>query len=214
MLIHWLGESCFLIQLSNGRRILLDPTNIDIDTINKLRPSIITISHNHNNCNNYINSNIIESCGCFNYKYAKITGILSYHDNMAGLKRGENIIFMIQADNIKVCHLGHIGHKPTKEMLSYIYNSDILFIPIGGHFTIDSISALEIINLINPKVIIPMFYTSSNSITRIDNPQYFLTNSKNVSVLNCSSLDTKEINNFSYPNTILLKKESNFTDSL
>jgi len=35
---------------------------------------------------------------------------------------------------------------------------DVLFIPVGGVFTIDAKGATEVANLIKPKIIIPMHY--------------------------------------------------------
>lgn len=213
MIIRWLGESCFLIQVSNGRRILLDPVNLTIEKISNLNPSIITLSHNYlyeNNRSIYTlkEGNIVNSLGKHKYYDISINGYLSYHDNICGEKRGENIIYLIKAENINLCHLGHIGHKLSEDMLSKLTNIDILFIPIGGHFTINSTEALNIISKIKPKYIIPMYYRNSNSYKFLDSPKIFLTNSKNITILNKDVIDTNTLDKSSCMNTLVIKEST------
>ncbi len=189
MIIRWLGESCFLIQVSNGRRVLLDPLNLTINKISSLNPSIITLSHNYlnidkssipilKNCNTVNTLGVykfydilvtgyqgyhdnlygINTLGVYKFYDILVTGYQGYHDNLYGVKRGENIIYSTAVEGIKLCHLGHIGHTLSSDLISTLSDIDILFIPIGGHFTINSSQALDLIDIIKPKYIIPMYY--------------------------------------------------------
>ena len=72
--------------------------------------------------------------------------------------RGNNIIFCFEVDGIKVCHLGDLGHEPTEEQLEEIGPIDVLFVPIGGVFTIDARSAWRVAEMVKPKVLVPMHY--------------------------------------------------------
>ena len=143
MIIRWLGESCFLIQVSNGRRVLLDPLNLTINKISSLNPSIITLSHNYLNIDKSSipilkNCNTVNTLGVYKFYDILVTGYQGYHDNLYGIKRGENIIYSTEIEGIKLCHLGHIGHNLSIDLISTLSDIDILFIPIGGHFTINS----------------------------------------------------------------------------
>lgn len=211
MIIHWLGESCFLIKQSNGRRILLDPINLSTNKISNLNPSIITLSNNYiydkiNPISTTKKINIINSFGEYQYNNILINGYLSYCDNMNGQKRGENIIYYIETDNIKLCHLGHLGHKLSNEILSKLINIDILFIPIGGHFTINSTEALNIINILKPKYIVPMCYRTSGSSKFLDSPKTFLTSSKNIRIINTDFIDTDVLFSDSNMTTLVIKE--------
>ena len=87
-----------------------------------------------------------------------IKGISSFHDEHQGEKRGKNIIYIFTMDGVNFCHLGDLGHKIDEETIQKIGSVDILFIPIGGTFTIDAAKAWEVAKAIKPKIIIPMHY--------------------------------------------------------
>jgi L-ascorbate metabolism protein UlaG (beta-lactamase superfamily) len=61
-------------------------------------------------------------------------------------------------DNLVLIHCGDLGHKLTTEQIEEVGNPDILFIPIGGYFTIDSHIASELVMMLEPKIVIPMHY--------------------------------------------------------
>ncbi len=163
MNIIWYGQSCFRIQ---GKDIVLvtDPFDKKIG----LKPpygaaDIVTISHSHYDHSNAgaIKGNpfIIDGPGEFEIKKVVIRGIESYHDNKNGKERGSNTIYKIEMEGIKICHLGDLGQSALRNgQLEKIGQVDILFIPIGGIFTIDWKEAISIINQIEPHIIIPMHY--------------------------------------------------------
>ena len=87
-----------------------------------------------------------------------IKGYKTYHDEAGGKKRGENIAFKFSIDDIKFLHLGDLGHIPDDEIISQIGDIDILFIPVGGTYTLDAHNALRVIEKLSPKIIIPMHF--------------------------------------------------------
>ena len=87
-----------------------------------------------------------------------IRGINSFHDEVKGAKRGRNNIYIFTLDGITFCHLGDLGHILDEETAEQIGKIDILFIPVGGTYTLDASDAWEVIKIINPKIVIPMHY--------------------------------------------------------
>ena len=71
------------------------------------------------------------------------------------------IIFTIQMDGFKICHLSNLGHKLTPEMLESIGDVDILLIPVGGANCLDAKKAHEVIEQIDPRIVIPMYYKTA-----------------------------------------------------
>ena len=61
-------------------------------------------------------------------------------------------------DNITLVHLGDLGHKLTEEQLQLLENVDVLFIPVGGVYTIDPHTAASVVAEIEPSIVIPMHY--------------------------------------------------------
>ena len=219
MIIRWLGESCFLIQVSNGRRVLLDPLNLTINKISSLNPSIITLSHDYLNIDKSSmpilkNCNTVNTLGVYKFYDILVTGYQGYHDNLYGIKRGENIIYSTEIEGIKLCHLGHIGHNLSIDLISTLSDIDILFIPIGGHFTINSPQALDIIDIIKPKYIIPMYYRNSNCTKFLDSPKDFFINSKKITIIDKDCIDTNTLDSSSSLNTLIIKDSSNYINTI
>ena len=165
--ITWAGQACFQISVSSGKEnsanIVIDPFG-DIGLKEpKFEADILLITHGHSDHNNIkaIKGNpfLIEGPGEYEVKGFFIQGINSFHDDANGKERGKNTIYTIEAEDIKFCHLGDLWQKQlTDDQLEKIGNVDILMIPVGGTYNIDSSGAQRIIGQIEPKIVIPMHY--------------------------------------------------------
>jgi len=87
-----------------------------------------------------------------------IIGVPTFHDNERGRKRGKNTIYLMEIDEISVCHLGDLGHVLTAEQVEELGNVDILLLPVGGVSTISVPVAAEVVRQLEPKIVIPMHY--------------------------------------------------------
>ncbi|MGG7179005.1 MBL fold metallo-hydrolase [Clostridium paraputrificum] len=213
MLIHWFGKCSFLLQDSLGRRILTDPFDLSpTERLLNLNPQIITLSHEHIEVNSKALENnkcsIINKAGDYNLDFSSIEGYSSYQDKVLGVKRGFNIIYKIIFDNLNICHLGRLGHMLTDETINSLGTIDILFVPVGGQFTLNGLEAAKLVKKVNPKVVIPMYYKTSNSSLYLDSPKDFLTSMKYISNLKETLLDTNNIDFNIHSKTILMKKSS------
>lgn len=184
MEITWLGHSSFLIKDSDGRKVLTDPfdESVGYKTF-KDEVDLVTISHHHFD-HDYLDSiknkpEIADEVGLFYKCDIPIEGIASYHDDVKGAKRGENIIYILTIDGYKICHLGDLGHILSHEDINKIGNIDILLIPVGGNYTIDGKEASYIAKSINPHIIIPMHYKTPYISFPIAGVETFVTNMKN-----------------------------------
>jgi L-ascorbate metabolism protein UlaG (beta-lactamase superfamily) len=87
-----------------------------------------------------------------------ITGIATFHDQERGKNRGKNIVYLIEVDEVSVCHLGDLGHVLTTGQVEEVGSVDVLLLPVGGVTTIDSPLAAEVVRQLEPKVVVPMHY--------------------------------------------------------
>jgi L-ascorbate metabolism protein UlaG (beta-lactamase superfamily) len=168
MIIQWFGHSYFKIETKN-KVIAIDPYYEEITQIKspRFKADILLISHNHlghNNKNAILGEPfVLEGPGEIEKEGIFIYGIPSFHDNKNGKERGFNTIFVLESEEITVCHLGDIGEKMLKEdTLEKLSKVDILLIPTGGNSTINAENAIDIINQIEPKIVIPMHYRLNN----------------------------------------------------
>jgi L-ascorbate metabolism protein UlaG (beta-lactamase superfamily) len=168
MKIKWFGHSAFAITSQSGQVLITDPYEaggyngaVGYLPINIIA-DIVTISHNHAD-HNYIktiqgNPKIINQKGDYEVGGIKIKSIRGYHDMKQGKERGNNIIFTYEIDNIKIVHLGDIGHTLSQKEVDELGKTDILLIPVGGYFTIDAQQATDMVENLKPKITIPMHY--------------------------------------------------------
>jgi len=87
-----------------------------------------------------------------------IIGIATFHDAEGGRKRGRNTVYLMEVDEVSVCHLGDLGHVLTAEQVEELGNVDVLLLPVGGMSTIDASMAAEVVRQLEPKVVVPMHY--------------------------------------------------------
>jgi L-ascorbate metabolism protein UlaG (beta-lactamase superfamily) len=165
MKIKWIGHSCFLVTAGDGTRVILDPykkeSHLDYIEVRD-KADIVTVSHDHFD-HNYValipgQPEILKGAGNWNVKGISIRGINAWHDDKLGRERGNNTIFCIEVDGVRLCHLGDIGHLLNETELKEIGAVDVLMLPVGGVFTIDAAQASEQCVRINPMLAIPMHY--------------------------------------------------------
>lgn len=167
MKIKYLGHACFKITTNKGIRIMTDPFDETVGyEVPKDEVDIVTTSHEHFD-HNYIEGptgdfEVVNKVGNFYVKDIPITGIATYHDKEQGSKRGSNVVYIFTIGDLKVCHLGDLGHIPDSKQLDAIGEIDVLMIPVGGIYTIDAEEAKDVVDLIKPKIIIPMHYKTDD----------------------------------------------------
>ncbi len=165
MKIKWLGQSAF--EIKSNKTLVTDPHNPMVGKMPKdLAAEVVTVSHAHMD-HNYTKAvagspEIIDKTGSFSVGGFEIKGITTFHDNVGGKKRGNNIVYVIGAEGLKLCHLGDLGHLLTQEQLKEIGAVDILMIPVGGFFTIGSDEAVQVVNQLKPKIVLPMHYKAKS----------------------------------------------------
>lgn len=189
MLISWYGQSFFEIRFKDIKKqefiLVIDPFDESLGLkIPKIKADILLITHSQKD-HNYIKSAqdnpfLIAEPGEYEVKEALIKGISSFYDNSEDkdkeMKDKEmNVIYKIEAEGIKICHLGVLNQKELNEQqLDEIGNVDLLMIPIGGIYTIDAKKAAGIISQIEPKIVIPMHYKIPKLKSNIEGVEKFL----------------------------------------
>lgn len=72
------------------------------------------------------------------------------------------VMFRIDAEGLSLAHLG-LARKPlTEKQREVLGNVDVLFVPVGGAPSYDAEAAIKIVNDLEPRVVIPMFFQSDN----------------------------------------------------
>jgi L-ascorbate metabolism protein UlaG (beta-lactamase superfamily) len=187
MKIKWLGHACFLITSRDGLRVITDPYavggGINYSPI-KETADVVVVSHDHGDHSNVSTvqgkPEVVKDSGKKTVKGIQFRGVATSHDASQGQQRGLNTVFCFTMDDIKLCHLGDLGHVLSPGQVTEIGAVDILFVPVGGFFTIDAPVASQICDQLKPKIIIPMHFKTPKCAYPIAGVEDFLKGKKNV----------------------------------
>jgi L-ascorbate metabolism protein UlaG (beta-lactamase superfamily) len=168
MKVKWYGHSAFLLTSDQGLKIITDPYEaggfggaISYGRIPD-EADVVLVSHDHGDHNDVKSlpgkPMVVKGAGSHRIKDLEVKGIATYHDEGQGSQRGTNTVFCFKLDGLQVCHLGDLGHVPSEEQVKQIGPIDLLFIPVGGFYTIDPAQATLTVQKLNPRVAIPMHF--------------------------------------------------------
>jgi L-ascorbate metabolism protein UlaG (beta-lactamase superfamily) len=179
MEITWFGQSCFRLR-ERGGTVITDPYGPDLGLIlpRNTTTTIITVSHDHpdhNAVRGFRGSPyIISGPGEYEVGGIFVIGVATFHDDKQGRELGKNTAYLIEIDDLTVCHLGDLGHALSQEQVEELNGVDVLLVPVGGHTTLNATRAAEVVNVIEPKIVIPMHYKVPGLTATLDTVTRFL----------------------------------------
>lgn len=167
--IYWGGQALFKLKGKNAQVVIdpFDPQFTGLKLPKDLAADIVLSTHDHGDHNNVravagpagAKPMVFKEPGEYEVAGVVVSGISSFHDDSQGSQRGKNTIFHLMLDFLNIVHLGDLGQsKLTEEQVAQIGEADILLIPVGSVYTIDSKKASDIVSQLEPKIIIPMHY--------------------------------------------------------
>lgn len=203
MNIEYYGHSCFKITTKPSGRATEDVV-IFTDPFDKsvgLRPpqgqaDIVFISHSHPDHSNVEALKgtpvVIDTPGEYSVHGVNVTGIDSFHDAEEGKKLGRNTIFILESEGLKLCHLGDLGAELSPKQLEEIDEVDVLFLPVGGKYTLNGTKAAEVVRKIEPAIVIPMHYKLKGTTIDIEDEKKFCSELGNCPKEKVAKLNLKE----------------------
>ncbi|MEK7595744.1 MAG: MBL fold metallo-hydrolase [Patescibacteria group bacterium] len=166
MEISFAGHSCFKVK-GKTSSIVFDPYSSEIGyKLPKLEADVVCVSHNHFD-HNFVEGVkgsdgsvpfVINAPGEYDLKGVYVRGFKSFHDDKEGKERGLNTIYYVEVDGIFMLHLGDLGHVLPDDIVSELEVVDVLFVPIGGIYTIGTEEVDEIISQLEPSIVVPMHF--------------------------------------------------------
>ncbi|GAC1640895.1 MAG: MBL fold metallo-hydrolase [Candidatus Dormibacteraceae bacterium] len=159
--VTWLGHGCFRLR-GRSAAVVTDPFPPSIGLrLPKLDGDLVTVSHEHENHNyTQVMRDAYEIRGPGEYEVAGVSviGVPTFHDAEKGAKHGRNTVYLIEIDDVRICHLGDLGHALDDAEAEAIASPDVLLVPVGGHTAINAAQAAEIVRQLEPRFVVPMHY--------------------------------------------------------
>lgn len=160
--ITYYGHACFMLEM-DGYRTVLDPYKdgmVEGLPNLSLEAEAVFGSHGHADHNYFQAVTICEKNQAVPYT---LESIEAAHDDQGGKLRGKNLVRIFDFGGLRVAHLGDLGHLPEGDLLKKLQGVDCLLIPTGGTYTIDHVQAKQTVDLVQPKVVIPMHYRTDSA---------------------------------------------------
>jgi len=178
MEITWYGHSCFRITERGMATVVTDP--YDHQSVGykelSLKADIITISHDAPG-HSFINAVKgakwhIDGPGEYEIGGVFLTAVPAGKHDQNG--NGRNMVYVLDYDGITVGHLGDLKTVPTRKDVDAFGKIDVLLVPVGGGESLSAAKAAEVVNLIEPGIVIPMHYSTKDSKVKLDSLSGFL----------------------------------------
>ena len=178
MEITWLGRACFRIRAKEATVVTDPPDKSTGHSLGRPTADIVTVSHS-DPAHSYVDGvagspRVLDGPGEFEVSGASIIGVTTYRGKEKTPESGRNVAYVIELEDMRIAHLGGIGHVPTSDQLEEMGNVDILLVPVGGGDSLDAPPAAETVSLIEPKLVIPMNYKTDADKEKLDPLDRFL----------------------------------------
>ncbi len=172
-----------------------DPVKTGLDEI-KLKADIVTISHDapsHSNLKAVKEQKWVIT-GPGEYEIGGVfLNALRVGDRE---KNGNNIVCVYDYEGLTVAHLGDIQDVPKRKELESMGSVDILLVPVGGGKGLAAGKAAEVVNLIEPKIVIPMHFKTDDlklELTGLDTFLKQMGSGKELEVLDSLKIKSKDL---------------------
>lgn len=176
--LTWLGHGCFRLR-GRGAVAVTDPYPPALGLkLPKLEADLVTVSHEHEN-HSYVQAvkegaRIVEGPGEYEIAGITVVGFPTFHDRSSGAERGRNTVYVIEVDDVRICHLGDLGHPLNEDDLDEIGTIDVLLAPVGGTTSLAAEGAAAVVRQIEPRYVVPMHYSIPGVSKQLDGVELFL----------------------------------------
>lgn len=167
--VQYLGHMCFLFT-GGGRRILVNPFRSAGCTAGyrapKVAADLVMISSQilDEGAIDVVpgNPKLLVESGAYDINGFKAQGIAMDHDRVGGKRFGRNIAWRWAQGGLNVVHLGGAAVPITLEQKILIGSPDVVFLPVGGGAkAYDPQEAKQALQVLNAKIIVPMYYRTA-----------------------------------------------------
>jgi L-ascorbate metabolism protein UlaG (beta-lactamase superfamily) len=215
MRVDWHGQSAFTLE-GETATVFIDPwgdmsaaaaKGISWDYPAIQSPDsvdLLIVTHEHSDHNGV---EVIEGeptlvrsqAGTHESPLGNVVAIASEHDDAAGTERGPNTIVVFDLDGLRVAHFGDFGQAALRpEQRAHLDGIDLLFVPVGGGFTIDGAAAAKIALDLSPSWVVPMHYKTPK-INFLETEESFVAAMPKTQRLDSPSFDTSDLEKGSEP---------------
>lgn len=84
------------------------------------------------------------------------------------------VIYRVNLEDISIGHVAGLDSTPSGDLLEMLEGVDVLFVPSGGDLGVTPALAAELVNTIEPRIVVPVDYHVSGSKAKRSGPEAIL----------------------------------------
>ena len=178
--IAWYGHSCFQLTERKLATVVTDPYDHHVVGYKplKLKADIVTISrdlpgHNHLSV---VKGTPYPVTGPGEYEIGGvfITGVQTNGQSKKNKDELINTMFVIDFNGLTIAHLGEMNRVPNQTEVEDLGSVHVALVPVGGGDSLNAAKAAGVISLLEPSIVIPMYYATDDAAVKLDSLAKFL----------------------------------------
>ena len=173
----FLGHASFRLH-ADGMVVVTDPFPEPAGRRGESRPAaVVTVSNSHPN-HSAVEAiaggpRVFRTPGEYEYNGIVVRGV------MTPLAPGtpheqRNVAYTIEIDGVNFCHLGDLARPLTTRQVDELKPVDVALVPAGGNCTLSIDQALQTVQDLDPRIVIPMHYAHGQPGVELQGPEAFL----------------------------------------
>jgi L-ascorbate metabolism protein UlaG (beta-lactamase superfamily) len=180
MEITWYGHSCFRLTERGLATVVTDPFDsreVGYEPL-KVQGDIVTVSHDSPS-HSFVQAvkgdpRQITGPGEYEIGGVFITGIQTNGHIKKDDDEPRNTLYVFDYNGLTIVHLGDLSRVPSQTDVEALGPVTIALVPVGGGGGLNAAKAAEVINLLEPNIVIPMHYETPASTVKLDPLSKFL----------------------------------------
>ena len=175
--LAFLGHASFRLH-ADGMVVITDPYPDGLGLRMENRPAaVVTVSNTHPNHSAAAavsgEPRVFSTPGEYEFNGIVVRGVMT--PLPSGVPHEErNVAFTIEMDGVNICHLGDLALPLTTKQIDELKPVDVVLAPAGGHCTVSLDQALQTIQDLDPKIVIPMHFSHGQEGVSLEGPEGFL----------------------------------------
>jgi L-ascorbate metabolism protein UlaG (beta-lactamase superfamily) len=172
--ITWLGYAALRLRTRTAS-VVMEPAarSAGVD-MGRPNADIVTVSHDHPSHAHVAGVRgepvVLTRPGEYEIQGVQLLGVATHlapaagaasgaaEDGAPAIPGGRNVVFVLEAEQLRVAHLGGMGTPPTSEESEQLSGVDVLVVPVGGEEALVAAAAARLTRQLEPRAVIPVCY--------------------------------------------------------
>ena len=168
--ITWLGHAAVRVRTRTAAVVMEPAARSEGVEMGRPAAAIVTVSHDHPAHNHAAGVRgdpvVLRRPGEYEIQGVQLLGVATRlgpaPGDDAAPREAEvrNVVFVLEAEQLRLAHLGGMGTPPTHQEMEQLGDVDVLVLPVGGESALTASASARMTRELDPRVVIPVCYAA------------------------------------------------------